>query len=333
MLYCLLTGEENATVDMLKTFFKRSNVDHQNTKNRNLESQDKEPYTISHSIPTQQPTNPSDTANTTLLKANLSPVPIAAVWQNGDLICSQGNISQSVLAYSMGKSFAALVFGRLKQLGKVDYNSIIPRADGATYAQFMSMSSSYQLNGRPGESHAYNNKAVQYYANYMKRTFFRGRSEIGTLRSAYADAIGLEDDICYTGWWSGWGGGFSMSARDYGKIGHLVLNRGQCNGRQIISAEFIDSLYSPKPLGEPNYDQGPNDQLNQHASTQQLRNNYSYGWWIVATDEGNAIAAQGFKGKNIIVLPSKNLVIVGLEDRHKAWEPIAYLNAVLPAIS
>ena len=313
MLFYLLTEDENATPEKLEAFF--------NTQGSSLLP------ALSSSLASSSSRN----INTDLLNENLSPIPTAAVWLDGQRVYSKGNIRKSIPAYSISKSLTALVFARLKQLDKIDYDTVVPNSEGASYAQFMSMSSNYRLEGVPGESHAYNNNAVHYYGDYMRRTYFGDRSEVDTIKLAFMDKLGSQDPITYEGLWSGWGKGFSMSARDYGKVGQLILNRGVYDGEQIISADFVEQLYDPKVSGEPNYDQGPNDRLNQHHATRRLQGSYSYGWWIVP-GESRAIAATGFRGKRLIVSPEKKLVIVGLEDREDPWKPEQYLEAVLPAI-
>ena len=123
-----------------------------------------------------------------------------------------------------------------------------------------------------------------------------------------------------------------MSARDYGKVGQLVLNNGTYNNQQIISADFIKQLYRPQTSGPANLSSQTNIKVNQKNLTTQLANNYSYGWWIVPTQEGPAIAANGYRGKNLIVLPNKKLVIVGLQDTDTPWQFRQYIDAILPAL-
>ena len=315
MLFYLLTEDENATPETLKNFFSAQGL-----------------ALLPALSSARSSASSSEDIDIDLLNNNLSPIPIAAVWLEGQMVYSKGNIRKPVPAYSVSKSFTALLFARLKQLNEIDYSMVIPDSEGASYAQFMSMSSNYRLRGTPGESHAYNNNAVHYYGDYMRQTYFGGKSEVETIKLAFMNELGSQDSITYAGLWSGWGKGFSMSARDYGKVGQLVLNKGVYNGEQIVSADFVEQLYSPKVSGEPNYDKGPNDRLNQHHLTRQLQGNYSYGWWIVQTDQGRAIAAKGFRGKCLLVFPERNLVIVGLEDRKDSWIPEQYLEAILPAI-
>ena len=326
MLFYLITGNENATPAILHSFF--------TSQEAPLLPEEK---LVSQPSPTSKeqpaPTQPiSEKANVNLIDNNLQPVETAAVWLDGQLIYQKGDISKPIPGYSISQSLSALIFGHLRQFNKVDYKTVVSKSNEATYAQFLSMSSNYKLKGAPGESHAYNNAAVDYYSEQMRETFFPDRSEVDTLKESFMDIIGAQDPITYEGAWSGWGKGFSMSARDYGKVGQLVLNNGAYDGKQIISTDFIERLYQPQVSGPANFDKERNSKVNQGNLTTQLADNYSYGWWIIPTTEGPAIAANGYKGKNLIILPAKNLVIVGLQDTDSPWQFRQYIDAILPTL-
>jgi len=326
MLFYLITGNENATPAILNNFFTSQAAPLlPETKSVSNPS----PTTQTKPVPNQ---SISEKANVNLIDNNLRPVETAAVWLDGQLIYQKGDISKPVPGYSISQSLSALIFGHLRQLNKVDYQTVVPNSNEATYAQFLSMSSNYKIKGAPGESHAYNNAAVGYYSEQMQESFFSDLSEVDTLKESFMNVIGAQDPITYEGSWSGWGKGFSMSARDYGKVGQLLLSNGAYGGKQIISTDFIERLYQPQVSGPANFDKERNSKVNQRNLTTQLAGNYSYGWWIVPTTEGPAIAASGYKGKNLIILPAKNLVIVGLQDTNAPWQFRQYIDAILPAL-
>ena len=85
---------------------------------------------------------------------------------------------------------------------------------------------------------------------------------------------------------SGWG--LFMAPADMAKIGQLYLNRGAWNGRQLISAEWIDASTT------------------EHSRWEELKLSYGYLWWIIDRD---SYAALGDGGNAIYVNPAKNLVI------------------------
>ena len=83
-------------------------------------------------------------------------------------------------------------------------------------------------------------------------------------------------------------------ARDFAKIGRLYLNKGNWNGTQIVSEEWVTrSLEKDVSNGSVPY--------------------YQYHWWF-PSPTGDFIA-KGFLGQYIYVNPDKNLVIVRLGKR------------------
>lgn len=85
---------------------------------------------------------------------------------------------------------------------------------------------------------------------------------------------------------AGWG--LFITPSDMAKIGQLYLNRGAWNGRQIISAEWID------------------ESTKVHSHWDELKLSYGYLWWIIDRD---SYAAMGDGGNVIYVNGAKNLVV------------------------
>ena len=80
-------------------------------------------------------------------------------------------------------------------------------------------------------------------------------------------------------------------ARDFAKLGSLYLHKGNWNGKQIVSKEWVES--------STKYD-----------TTQNRAGNYQYQWWIPNKD--GSFQAEGHLGQYIYVHPEKELVIVRL---------------------
>jgi CubicO group peptidase (beta-lactamase class C family) len=97
------------------------------------------------------------------------------------------------------------------------------------------------------------------------------------------------------------GGGLSLRSRDLAKIGLLFLHRGQWNGTQIVSEEWISEATSAKvrtPSGH-----------------------YGYQWWIreYATS-AKAYTAIGLGGNFLTVFPDRNLIVVATaQDFDDGW--------------
>lgn len=267
------------------------------------------------------------------------------VVEGGRIHATRGAIDEPIAIFSASKSITAMVFGVLKERGSLDFDDTIPGSDvparpQATFLQFLSMTSDYGLQPHaPGEHCAYNNHAVHFYGEYMRREFFLAADPSAVLEAAFWSQIGREDPVWFHGQWGGWDGGFRVSTRDVARLGLLVLRRGAWNGTQILSRDFVDALYRPRvPVHMPlNLDQGPNNQFNQHGSTRQLPGRYSLGFWLGGVDTDGAsmsnaadwIFMAGRGGNYVIVHPRLDLVIAvtntEVERRPKA---AAYLAAV-----
>lgn len=79
------------------------------------------------------------------------------------------------------------------------------------------------------------------------------------------------------------------NARDFAKLGQLILNDGKVGDLQILNSKFIDEMRTPTSLSKGAYGMGiwiNNDAVNKH-----------YYFW-------------GLYGQYIIVIPEKNIVIV-----------------------
>jgi CubicO group peptidase (beta-lactamase class C family) len=90
------------------------------------------------------------------------------------------------------------------------------------------------------------------------------------------------------------------SARDWAKVGQLMLNGGEINGTRLVSEQWVaDSLQ-------------PNDSDNEQA--------YGYQWWLNSGDSqlrwldlpANSFAARGNREQRVMVVPDAELVVVRL---------------------
>lgn len=91
-----------------------------------------------------------------------------------------------------------------------------------------------------------------------------------------------------------------LTVRDYAKFGYLYLNKGKWDGTQIVSEEWVNKSTRTDP-------------------SVSVRKTYGYLWHINLSSrrgaEGlnipaDAFMAAGVMGQNIVIMPSKDLVIV-----------------------
>lgn len=118
-----------------------------------------------------------------------------------------------------------------------------------------------------------------------------------------------------------------LSARDLAKIGQLVMNKGRWKNRQIVPSKFIDYLLTENPNWT-----GLEDPTDKWIPLRQ--------WWkpdlkalgldLDPTFPQDVYAARGHWGQYLVMIPSKNLVIVryGLDQEGRV-DIIEVLKRVL----
>ena len=101
---------------------------------------------------------------------------------------------------------------------------------------------------------------------------------------------GIEKTYCY----------FNATARDFAKLGQLLLNNGNWYGKQLLSTEFVQKMVLPNKKAF-----GPNEP--------QI---YGYSVWMDYDYKTPFYAMLGHLGQRVIVIPSANLVIVRTGKTH-----------------
>ena len=116
-------------------------------------------------------------------------------------------------------------------------------------------------------------------------------------------------------------GGLKTSARDLARFGLLFLNRGNWNGKQLISSSWVDQATS---VQVPNTI--PND------STQRAYGSgiYGYNWWVNGITPGGerylpgadpgTYWASGYGTVKCFVIPTWNMVIVRTGQKPANWK-------------
>lgn len=167
---------------------------------------------------------------------------------------------------------------------------------------------------KPGQKFKYLSGTTQLLAFVLQKACGKTISEyaseklwkpIGAQHDAlwYLDkANGMEKAYCC----------FTSNARDFARIGQLVLDSGRFNGKQIISENYISLLSKP--------DTFLRDDKNQAVDY------YSLHWWIINYNGMKITYARGILGQYIFVIPQKNAVVVRLghkrDDNYKNHHPV-----------
>lgn len=98
---------------------------------------------------------------------------------------------------------------------------------------------------------------------------------------------------------------FNSNARDFARIGQLMLDSGAWNGDEIIPRSYYERSIVPCRIAD---------------ETGKECHYYGYQWWLVPYKPG-VFYARGILGQYIIVIPEKRTVVVRLgEKRGPVWK-------------
>jgi len=130
------------------------------------------------------------------------------------------------------------------------------------------------------------------------------------------------DGYTSTGW------GLHTTMRDYAKFGYLYLNKGYWEDRKVVSREWVEKSTQTDP-------------------TVKMWNAYGYLWHVnlpirlsirrpplsTAAIPADGYMAEGVRGQNIFIIPSKGLVIVRVASQTRgAMDLVEFLTRVLNSV-
>jgi CubicO group peptidase (beta-lactamase class C family) len=107
---------------------------------------------------------------------------------------------------------------------------------------------------------------------------------------------------------------FNTNARDFARLGRLVLNNGSWEGQQIVSKDFLNMTLKPTLyLADKELDGIPTER-------------YGHQWWFTTHRNHRVIFARGILGQYIFIVPDLDLVAVRLghlrSDERIGGQPI-----------
>lgn len=91
---------------------------------------------------------------------------------------------------------------------------------------------------------------------------------------------------------------FNAAAREFARLGQLMLNKGKWNGEQIIPADYYQAMTTSAKLN--------------YRSDNRTFERYGYFTHLFKHKGLNIISPNGYRGQYIFVVPEKNAVIVRL---------------------
>lgn len=92
---------------------------------------------------------------------------------------------------------------------------------------------------------------------------------------------------------------FHTTARDAARFGRLLLNKGNWNGRQLVSEDYITEAITPASYLKDQWGKEP-------------LSYYGFQTWIMKHNGENCPYFRGMLGQYIIAIPSKNAIVVRL---------------------
>lgn len=260
-----------------------------------------------------------------------------------------------ILGWSMTKSVLATLYGILEHQNKINLAEA-PFANGGknntlgtiTYNHFLRMQSGMEWDedyasisdvtemlfldadmskkqaekspiAPPTEIWNYSSGTTNLLSGLLRTKFKTHQEYLDFPYAALIDKIGMhsmliETDMAgnFVGSSYGW-----ANTRDWAKFGILHLNKGNWNGEQLFSPEWIDYITQP---------------------TKNSNGVYGAHWWLNAEGKypdvlKDLYSANGFQGQFVFVIPSKDLVIVrtGLAEAPN-FDVNTFLKEVVAAI-
>jgi CubicO group peptidase (beta-lactamase class C family) len=291
---------------------------------------------------------------------SLNPTAVMVV-QGGRVVAEWGDVTRKVNVRSVRKSLLGALYGiqvaegridlgrTMGELGIDDNPPSLTEAEKRATVRDLLMSRSGVYHGAayeaaemkalrpargshpPGEFWYYNNWDFNALGTIYER--LTGERIFESFARRIAGPIGMQDFSAADGWYiteaSSVHPAYAMrlSARDLARVGWLVLNQGQWNGRQIVPAAWVTE--STRPLSPV-----PGGRLA-----------YGYLWWMppdgthLSDVLGPAHFALGNGGQVIAVMPSRQLVVVQVVDvpegreRVQAREVFELLRRIVAATS
>ncbi len=158
----------------------------------------------------------------------------------------------------------------------------------------------------PGTEYEYSSGSTQLLGVILKRAIQKKNPQSNIsehLSQSLWQPLGMEKDAIYTLDRAGEDGGMERTyccifatARDFAKLGQLLLQDGQWGGKQLLDKAFVDRMRKPD-----------------------LQPYYGHSLWMDWTYKHPFYALQGHQGQYVVVVPSLQLVVVRVgQYRNKA---------------
>ena len=152
---------------------------------------------------------------------------------------------------------------------------------------------------KPGTKFVYNSLATYMLSSIVRKT--TGENLINYLQPRLFEPLGIEGarwDSNSSGTnFGGWG--LFVKTEDMAKLGQLLLQKGNWDGKQLLPEAWIEEATTSKILQDPNVDLATSDS--------DWNQGYCYQIWRC---RHNGFRADGMNGQFIVVLPEQQAVVI-----------------------
>ena len=179
-----------------------------------------------------------------------------------------------------------------------DPTGSLPRGENQSGVTWEKRFFSHPIPHKPGTKFVYNSLATYMLSAIVQKV--TGEKMADYLKPRLFDPLGIEGAV-----WDanpqgvnvgGWG--LHVKTEDMAKLGLLLLQKGNWNGKQILPESWVEEATTKKILQNPDVDPATNES--------DWVQGYCYQMWRCRND---AFRADGMAGQFIIVLPNENAVI------------------------
>ena len=166
---------------------------------------------------------------------------------------------------------------------------------------------SHPFTQAPGEFFWYDSLCSYMLSAILQKV--TGESVLDYLTPRLFEPLGIDkptwetdsEGVCLGGW------GLYLKTEDMAKMGQLLLQKGKWGMRQIVPASWVEDMGTPHIESAPAQIRIEDADLELPAAQNDWRQGYGYQVWM-NTHEG--FRADGALGQMILILPSKNAVVV-----------------------
>lgn len=177
----------------------------------------------------------------------------------------------------------------------------------------------------PGEAFHYVSMDTHVISMILRRV--SGQSLVELIQQKLWNTIGMESDAFWLTDSQGAEfalGGLNVTTRDYARFGRLLLNNGEFNGKQIVSAQWIKAATTPQA---------------EYLKPQADKLGYGYQIWLPPQAQQGEFFCVGVYGQYIYVNQQHNVVIVKnsadlgfLDALNSKHETIAFFREIVASL-